>query len=68
MLPTGDPEPLLPVQKPVHPAHRLQFRRVGLQKDPVQLLDRGTCDQTIARIKPVTLQLFLLLIVVALGQ
>ena len=30
-----DAEPLLPVQKLTHPAHRLQLRHVGLQKDPI---------------------------------
>ena len=30
-----DPEPLLPVQELAHPAHRLQLRHVGLQKDPI---------------------------------
>jgi hypothetical protein len=28
-------EPLLPVQKLTHPAHRLQFRHIGLQKNPI---------------------------------
>jgi hypothetical protein len=31
----GNPEPLLPVHKLTHPAHRLQLRHISLQKDPI---------------------------------